>query len=56
MRKILMSEKGEFKKQGKEDYVRATAVKMVAAVIKKAEREDDKDVVVSKEAMQRQSR
>ncbi|NHN37207.1 hypothetical protein G8764_07895 [Pseudomaricurvus alcaniphilus] len=57
MRKILMSEKGEFKKQGKADYVRSTAVKMMASVIKKQEKSsEDSEVVISNKALHRTSR
>lgn len=52
MRKILMSEKGEFKAQGKADYFRSTAVKKMASVIKKKEgkQEQGSDVVISNKA------
>lgn len=57
MRKILMSEKGEFKRQGKTNYFRSTAVKKVASVIKKeAKSEDDSEVVISNKASHRTSR
>ena len=56
MRKILMSEKGEFKSQGKTDYVRATAVKMMASVIKEPEKGEDEKVMISSRALQQASR
>lgn len=55
MRKILMNDKGEFEKQEKTDYFRSTAVKMVAAAIKKS-RQDESKVEISRKALQRTSR
>lgn len=57
MRKILMNEKGEFRSQGKSDYVRSTAVKMMASTIKKTEKNNEEsEVVISNKALQRTSR
>jgi hypothetical protein len=57
MRKILMNEKGEFRSQGKSDYVRSTAVKMMASMIKKTEKNNEEsEVVISNKALQRTSR
>lgn len=57
MRKILMNEKGEFRSQGKTDYVRSTAVKMMASIIKKTEKNSEEpEVVISNKALQRTSR
>lgn len=57
MRKILMNEKGEFRSQGKSDHVRSTAVKMMASMIKKTEKNNEEsEVVISNKALQRTSR
>lgn len=56
MRKILMNEKGEFKSQGKTDFFKSTAVKMMASIIKKSEKDEDNEVVISNKALQRTSR
>lgn len=56
MRQILMSEPGEFKRKNDSDHVRSVAVKMLAKLIKKTDKSDDTEVVVSNKAMQRTSR
>lgn len=57
MRKILMSQKGEFKSQGKQNYYRSTAVKKIAEAIKDKESADEEtEVVVSNNALHRKSR
>lgn len=48
MRKILISEKGEFKKGERNDYFRGAAVKMMASVIGKIEGKNEKKVIVEK--------
>lgn len=54
MRKILMSEKGEFKSQRKaDDYVRSTAVKMMSSVIRRSDN-NKKEVIISNKASQDQ--
>ncbi len=46
-----MSEKGEFKRQGRTDYIRSTAVKMMASKITKSEKSNDESrVVISNKA------
>jgi hypothetical protein len=56
MRKILMNQKGEFKNQGKTDYVRSTAVKMMASVIKREDKyKEGSEVVISNKALHRTS-
>lgn len=56
MRKILISQKGEFKKQGELNYYRSTAVKKIAEAIKDKESTDEEtEVVVSNKAL-RQTR
>lgn len=57
MRKILMNEKGEFKSQGKTDYVRSSAVKMMASVIKREDKKKESSaVVISNKASHRKSK
>jgi len=53
MRKILMSEKGEFKSEGKTDYLRSTAVKKVASMIKRSDKNSDKEVVIYNKGINR---
>ena len=53
MRKILISEKGEFKSKGKTNYFRSTAVKKMASAIKKDDQQDSSSaVVISNKARQ----
>ncbi|MFA0813761.1 hypothetical protein [Microbulbifer epialgicus] len=46
MRKILMPEKGEFRKQGKFDYIRSAAMKLLASNIKENKGNKNKVVVL----------
>lgn len=61
MRKILMNEKGEFDRKSRADYpdyFRASAVKMMAALIQSSEKdiEGKEEVIISNKALQRSSR